>query len=484
MRNLQARTSRRAIGHALSQGGSIIISILIVSAFLTSVVLSLIVLANSNLSRAKGRIYLLQAQYAAESGADATIGMLNADSAASYTGTAGAEVKILDNAQYRSTYSTTVTAGATSNEKVVRSVGKVYQPRTATVARHSRTIEVTIQRTSSELVVSGMLSRNIIEIASSVKDVYARDLYVNGYIRMNKNSTNLHAETITVAGKYTGATNCSIGGTGNLVKPTTFTTPGQTKTKITVAYNNCITPPGNVSNANFEVLSNQTTLGKIQSTYIPWSQYMDGTYLSATTGCSDWTSGTFPRSIPSAGHAKQTHYPDNGSNVIASCGTAGSLALGTGQYNITDNAHIRASLCATSACSPVFYNPTSTPRYVFVEGTVNFDGVTTATGSGPIVLIAYGADPASKASLCPLGGAMFMGNGTVNAPNMYFLAINGLCFDKTKFGASPGFGGISGKNIYISTNSGSPHDPQLSTTFPFDAVPIDLSWHAARYRRL
>jgi hypothetical protein len=79
---------------------------------------------------------------------------------------------------------------------------------------------------------------------------------------------------------------------------------------------------------------------------------------------------------------------------------------------------------------------------------------------------------------------MYLGNGTVRAPDMYFLAINGLCFDKTKFGANPGFGGISGKNIYISSNSGSPFDPQLNTGFPFDAVPIDLSWHASRYRRM
>jgi hypothetical protein len=79
---------------------------------------------------------------------------------------------------------------------------------------------------------------------------------------------------------------------------------------------------------------------------------------------------------------------------------------------------------------------------------------------------------------------MYIGNGTANAPNMYFLAINGLCFDKTKFGANPSFGGFSGKNIYISSSPGSPFDPQLNTSFPFDSVPIDLSWHASRYRRV
>ncbi|HEX8182769.1 MAG TPA: hypothetical protein VF575_04175 [Candidatus Saccharimonadales bacterium] len=466
-----------------SQGGSIIISMLIVAVFLTTIVLALIVLANANLSRAKGRIYLLQSQYAAESGADSAIAKLNADSTGSYSGTGGTEITILNNAKYRSTYSTTVTAGSTLNERIITAVGKVYRPKTATAAAYTRKIEITAQRTSSSVAVAGMLSRNIIEVASSVKDIYARDLYVNGYFKMNKNTTNLHAETITVAGKDTGASNCSIGGTGNLVKPTSFSTPGQTKTKIITAYNNCISPPGNSSNANFDVLTNQTTLGKIQSTYIPWSQYMDSSYQNSSSGCADWTTGAFPRTIPSAGRAKQTHYPDSASNVSTSCGVSGDLNLGTGQYNITDNVHIRANLCASSNCSPTFNNPTSTPRYIFIEGTAFFNGIATASGSGPIVLVTYGADPASKTSICPLGGSMFL-NGNVSAPNIYMLAINGLCFDKAKFNSNPSFGGMSGKNIYISTNSGSPFDPSLNTTFPFDAVPIDLSWHAARYRRL
>jgi type II secretory pathway component PulK len=64
-----------------NQRGSLVISILIVSMFLMTIVTGLIVLANANLSRAKGRIYLLQAQYAAESGADAAIAALNADTA-------------------------------------------------------------------------------------------------------------------------------------------------------------------------------------------------------------------------------------------------------------------------------------------------------------------------------------------------------------------------------------------------------------------
>jgi hypothetical protein len=464
--------------------GSIVVSILIVSLFLFTVVTSLLILANSNLTRSKNRVLLLEAQYAAESGADTSIAQLNADATASYTGTGATEVQVMSNTLYKATFQTTVVNGASSNERVITSTGRVYRTNKPTVVLVSRTIEVTSQRTSGSISATGMMSRNIIDIQSGVKNIYAKDLFVNGYINMNKNTTNLIAENVVVAGKNTGAANCSIGGSGNETKPSTFTTSGQTKTKLTLAYNNCISPPGNSSNANFDVLTNQTNLPKVQSTYVPWSQFMDGSYTNSYNNCSDWTTGVSPRTIPSSGHTKQTHYPDSGSNISTSCGTSGDLALGSAQYNITDNVHIRGNLCAAAACSPTFNNPSGTPRYIFVEGSVNFDGVQTASGSGPLVLVVYGADPASKTSTCPLGGAIYLGSGgTTNAPDMYLLAVNGLCLDKTKFSAQPALGGLSGKNIYIATNPGSPWDLGLDTSFPTSAIPIDLSWHATHYRR-
>jgi len=468
----------------INENGAIIVSILIITLFISVVVSALIVYASSNVSRGRGRVLTLESQYAAESGADAAIAYLNSDPAASYTGTSGSEVTVLSNNLYKATYTTTVSAGSAGNEKIITSTGKVYAPKTAATASYTRKIEVVTQRTSDTVGVTGILSRNIIELDSGVKNVYAKDLYVNGYINMNKNTTNIVAENIIVGGKNTGATNCSIGGSGNLVKPSSFTTPGQTKTKLILAYNNCISPPGNTSNSNFDVQANQNTISKIQSTFIPWSQYMDSSYTNAGN-CNDWTAGASPRQIPSTLNSKKTHYPDNGSNISTSCGTSGDLNLGSSQYNITDNVHIRANLCAASGCSPTFYNPTSTTRYIFVEGSVNFNSITTASGSGPMILIVYGADPASKTSVCPYGGAIYLGNsGNTSAPAIYFLANNGVCLDKTKFGNSPALGGLSGKNIYIATNPGTPFDLKLDTTFDSSKVPINLSWHATRYRRI
>ena len=142
---------------------------------------------------------------------------------------------------------------------------------------------------------------------------------------------------------------------------------------------------------------------------------------------------------------------------------------------------------AATACNPVFNNPDTGAagiKFIFVEGSVNFDTVTTSPGSGPIVLVVYGTDPASKAGACPYGGSFYLGSGQTSAKALYVITTNGLCLDKSKFAALPAFGGISGKNIYVATNSGTPFDLHFDSSFPVDQIPVDLSWRAVRYRRL
>lgn len=473
----------------LNQTGSVLVSILVVMLFLTAVLTSLATLSHSALVRARERVLSLQAQYAAESGADTAIAMLNSGNTA-YPGTAS-DTLLLSSPQYSATYSVQVTAGSNDKEKVIIATGKVYRGSVSGTPDYTRKIRVIAER-SSTTTASSMLSRNIIDVGSGVKQITGRDIFVNGFIMMRKNTTDLIAENVTVVGKNTGADNCSIGGSGNLVKPSTFTNAGQTKTKLTLGYNNCIDPPKNSSNADFDVLPNQTTLSPVQSTYIPWNQYMDATYTNAGN-CTDWTSGSSPRQIPGTPSSKKTHYPDSGSNISTSCGNSGDLALGTTTFTITDNVHVRANFCAATACDPTFNNPTASVKYIFVEGSVNFNSVKTTSGSGPIVLIVYGTDPASKTSVCPYGGAVYLGqsgSGFSRAPALYMLAMNGLCVDGTKFGDNsepanaPMLGGISGKNLYIASSPSTPRPLMLDPSFPVDQVPVDLAWRAVRYTRM
>ncbi len=472
--------------------GSILVTILMLTFFLMSVLFGLLLLANSNLYRARGRIMLLQAQYSAESGADAAIAALNSGNT-SFSGSS-TPVTVLSGAQYRSTYTTSISVGSSDKERIIISTGYVYSPSSSTTPKFTRKIRVSAQRSSTD-AMSSMVSRNILETGSAVKYITGKDVYINGFVNLTKNTNKLMVENITIAGKNTGVNNCSIGGSGSLIKPASFSNPAQTKTKLTLAYNNCITPPGNASNANFDVASNQSNISTIQSMYIPWGQYMDSSYLSGS--CTDWTTGGTTRSIPQTVGSKKTHYPDANTNISSACGTNGDINLGSNTYTITDNVHVRANFCAASACTPTFNNPDSTIKFMFVEGTVNFNSVKTVSTSGPIVLVAYGADPASKTSVCPYGGALYIGQQGSDytlAPDMFLLAMNGICLNATKFGTgpqpsvngipAPAIGGIAGKNIYISTNSGTPWDLALDPTFPTNLIPLNLSWRQATYERL
>ena len=83
------------------QSGAIVVTILALMIFFSTMLLGLVAIANANLSRARGRIMLLQAQYAAESGADAAIADLNASSVdpPTYAGTSG-DIALLSTGQY------------------------------------------------------------------------------------------------------------------------------------------------------------------------------------------------------------------------------------------------------------------------------------------------------------------------------------------------------------------------------------------------
>lgn len=462
-----------------NESGSILVTILAITMFLSMVLVGLVVLANANLVRARSRILILQAQYSAESGADAAIAKLN-EGIESYAGSGG-EVLVLNGAQYRSTFKVSVENGATPKERWITSTGYVYSPKNSLKPKYIRKIRVGAERTSS-MTASSMLSRTVIDIASGVKNVWAKEVYVNDYIRIQKNTNTLTAEHISVAGRDN---NCSIFGSGKLAKPSTFNVPGQTKTILDLAYNNCITPPGNTSNADFEVNANRTDMHKIQSLRIPWSQYMDGSYQNSIGGCDDWTTGGSTRDIPRVGNDRKTHYPNSLTTVSTAC-PGGDLALGSNTFVIRNHAHVRASFCAASACNPIFKNPDTDVKYVFIDGTINFDSIRTTSGSGPIVFVTYGTDPASKTGQCPTGGSIYLGKSNIEtkAPAAYLLASFGACVYQTKFASPPSLGGIAGKSIFVSSNAGNPWDLYLDPSFPVNQIPIDLSWRQSSYMRL
>lgn len=480
------------------ENGSIIVSILVIMIFLTMTVLSLSVISQTNISRAYQRIYLLQAQYAAESGSDAAVAYIN-----SSTGTypsSGTEKNLFTyGSKYRATYQATLTDDVVNaNKKTVNSIGRVYVPATATTPKYTYKIRVTLDRSSIQST-SSIVSRNSIEIASSVKSVVANSLYVNEYLRANKNSTDLMINDLTVAGKYPDSSSCSLVGSGNLVRNPSLA--AGTKAKIHMGYNNCMdNPPGNTSDTDFDITANDTSLQKIASIYIPWSYKMnnaDGGGAYASGNCSDLLASA--PTIPSTGNARKTHYPDSGAGTVpaSACGGSGStpadINLGSKTITVNDNAHIRANLCKASACTPKFINPdASKPKFIFVEGVINFERVTVDSSSpGSIVFISYSTSQTlSNSKQCPSNAAAIRlgkdGSNSLIAPKAYLIATNGmLCVDQTKFNDGvKSLGGISGKDIYLSSNSGTSFALTFDPDFPFTSIPLDLSWRASNVKRV
>lgn len=480
------------------ESGSILVSILVIMIFLTMTVMSLAVVSQTNITRANQRIYLLQAQYAAESGADAVVAYLNSSSGA-YTASGTEKLLYTYAPNYRATYQATVTDDpADANKKSVHSIGRVYQPATATSPRFTYKINVKLER-SSIAFTSSIVSRNSVEVASSVKAVVAKSLFVNEYVRVNKNTTNITIDDLTIAGRYPDGNNCSLSGSGNLVRNSSL--PSGTKAKLHMAYSNCMdSTPGNTSDANFDITANDSSLQKIASIYIPWGYKMNnsdggGNYTNGS--CSDWTSAS--PTIPSSGNARKTHYPDSGAGTVASsaCGGSGSapadLNLGSKTYTITDHAHIRANLCKSFNCTPKFINPDANkPKFIFVEGVINFERVTVDSSSpGDVIFISYSTSQTiSGSKQCPSNSAAIRlgkdGSNSLLAPNAYFVATNGmLCVDQTKFDTGvQSLGGISGKDIYLSSNSGATFELTFDPEFPLSSIPLDLSWRASNVKRV
>lgn len=481
------------------QSGSIIVSIMVMMIFLTMTVMSLAVVSQSNMTRANQRIYLLQAQYAAESGADTVVAYLNSSTGA--YADSGVEKELLPTGftpTHRATYQATVADTGNANKKVVSSIGRVYRPATATTPKFTYTLSVTLERSSMAYTAS-IVSRNSVEIASSVKAVVAKSLFVNEYVRANKNTNDIVIDDLTIAGKYPDGGNCSLSGTGNLVRNNNL--PVGTKAKLRMAHNNCMdATPGNTSNADFDVTANDTSLQKIASIYIPWSYKMNnddggGDYMSGS--CSDWSASS--PTIPSTGNARKTHYPDSGSGTIAASLCAGSgsspadINLGNKTITLNDHAHIRAHLCKAYTCTPKFINPDATkPKFVFVEGVINFENVTAdSTSPGDIIFISYATSQTIAASKqCPSDSAAIRlgkdGSNSLIAPKAYFIATNGmLCVDQTKFDTGvKSIGGISGKDIYLSSVSGTTFELTFNPEFPLSSIPLDLSWGATDVKRV
>ena len=166
-----------------SERGALLATVIIAIMMLSMILFAIIQLAQGNLARAVSRLYSLQTQYAAETGADIALTRLN-----HMTTQVTTEQVMERNDRYKATYEVKVEDSPTGNmdEKIITSTGRVYTPASAAKAGYERTVRVVARRSSTN-ASSSLLSKDIIQVSSSVKDIVAKSIYVNKYIQLDKN---------------------------------------------------------------------------------------------------------------------------------------------------------------------------------------------------------------------------------------------------------------------------------------------------------
>ncbi len=136
------------------QSGFILILTLIQSLVVLTVLTGVMTLALYNLGAAKRAMYITNATYAAEAGADRAMYQINQDD--TYTGTntscpvtstGSNPVTLYNDTTGRATYETCVVAGSISNEKIVYAVGKVYVPASSTSPKSIKTVRLIAEGT-------------------------------------------------------------------------------------------------------------------------------------------------------------------------------------------------------------------------------------------------------------------------------------------------------------------------------------------------
>lgn len=203
-----------------NQQGSLLASLLIIMAVLTTIAFSLFSFTSSQYARTTRNTFSANALLVAEAGIEQSLFTLNQN--ASFTGY-GEQVFFNDSTQGRGVFTTTVTTPGPGNAKVILATGKIYRHNSPATADpvSTRQVKVTVVGTSSEgySVHSGPGGL----ILSGSANITNSEVYVNGKITLsgaarigtNSQPLNIHvANQSCPSGSNPGATYPQVCSTG------------------------------------------------------------------------------------------------------------------------------------------------------------------------------------------------------------------------------------------------------------------------------
>jgi hypothetical protein len=195
-----------------NHGGFILVTIMLLTAFVFVVSLSTSQLAVSNLRAANLETYRVNAQFAVDAGADEALHKINEGliSGIEWFGTSGSEITIADEPSYKTTYEATVTNDTINGQsrKTLKVTGKTYSPKTSSTPVSSRTYTLIVRPIeagdfSVVTGVGGLVMENSAKIIGG-------EVFVNGTITMSGSSQiGLSTSPVNVFSAHMG---CPLGG--------------------------------------------------------------------------------------------------------------------------------------------------------------------------------------------------------------------------------------------------------------------------------
>jgi hypothetical protein len=170
-----------------SQSGVVLITVLMVALLVSFVGISLAELSISQLLRTKRNVSVSNSLLVAEAGIESTIREINTDNG--YSPPAGEQTFFNTLDQGCGTYLSTIEAGTSGNERILKSTGRVYRYNSCGDIDNlisERKVKVTIVGTAS--VDYGVYTGPGGLILRGGTDIINADVYVNGYINIVGNS--------------------------------------------------------------------------------------------------------------------------------------------------------------------------------------------------------------------------------------------------------------------------------------------------------
>lgn len=163
-----------------SQQGFILLTVLTTTVFVMLIGVASLELITANLRTARQERYLVNAQFAADAGIDDAIRQLNLNDA--WAGN-GSEQTLYSSSEFKTTFQSTVTAGATNLQKYINVVAKTYAPASSSAPKYTRKYSVEMRGVTAGnySVVTGVGGL----IMTNSSKIVGGSVYVNGTITMS-----------------------------------------------------------------------------------------------------------------------------------------------------------------------------------------------------------------------------------------------------------------------------------------------------------